>query len=108
MFIPNNTGVVGNAMPAYAIVDVNVFDIEHYLIYQKAVAPLLESAGACYLARGGEFRVYEGDYEPGRLIVVEFPSLEAMDEFYKSDGYQALRPQREACSSSRIVAVQGL
>ena len=95
-------------MAAYAIVDVDVFDIEQYLVYQKAVAPLLATAGARYLARGGEFRVYEGDYERGRLILVEFPSMEAMDEFYESQAYQALRPQREACSSSRIIAVQGL
>ena len=95
-------------MAAYAIVDVDVFDIEQYLVYQKAVAPLLVTAGARYLARGGEFRIYEGDYEPGRLILVEFPSMEAMDEFYESAAYQSLRPQREACSSSRIIAVQGL
>ncbi len=44
----------------------------------------------------------------GRLMVVEFPSLEAMDEFYHSAAYQALRPQRDACSRSRIVAVEGL
>jgi uncharacterized protein (DUF1330 family) len=98
---------LGN-MVAYAIVDVDVHDIADYLIYQKKVAPLLSAVGAHYLARGGEFRIYEGDYEPGRLIVVQFPSLEAMDEFYASETYQALKPQREACSSSRIVAVQGL
>lgn len=95
-------------MAAYAIVDVDIHDIEQFLIYQQAVAPLLESVGARYLARGGEFRVYEGDYEPRRLIVVEFPSLEMMDTFYESDAYQALKAQRETCSSSRIIAVQGL
>ena len=95
-------------MAAYAIVDVDVHDIADYMAYQQRVAPLLESAGARYLARGGEFRVYEGDCEPGRLIVVEFPSLEAMDAFYESSDYRALKSQREACSRSRIVAVQGL
>lgn len=95
-------------MAAYAILDVDVFDIEDFLRYQKAVAPLLAAAGARYLARGGEFRVYEGDYQPGRLILVEFPSLEAMDIFYESEGYQSLKIQREACSSCRILAVQGL
>jgi uncharacterized protein (DUF1330 family) len=34
--------------------------------------------------------------------------LEAMDEFYQSEAYQALRPQRDACSYSRIIAVEGL
>ena len=95
-------------MPAYAVVDVDVHDIADFLVYQKAVAPLLEAAGARYLARGGEYRVYEGDYEPGRLIILEFPSMPAMDEFFNSPSYQALASQREACSSSRVLAVEGL
>jgi len=95
-------------MVAYTIVDVDVHDIADYLVYQQLLAPLLESAGARYLARGGDLRHYEGDYEPGRLMVVEFPSMEVMDEFYQSEAYQALKPQRDACSQSRIVAVEGL
>ena len=95
-------------MAAYVITDLEVFDIEHYLAYQQAVKPLLEAAGARYLARGGEFRVYEGDYQPRRLVLLEFPSLEAVDDFYESAGYQALEAQRRACSSARIIAVEGL
>jgi uncharacterized protein (DUF1330 family) len=93
---------------AFVITDLEVFDIEHYLAYQQAVRPLLAAAGARYLARGGPFRVYEGDYQPRRLVVLEFPSLEAVDEFYASAPYQSLETQRRACSSARIIAVEGL
>lgn len=96
------------AMVAYAIVDVEIHDIEQFLVYQKELAPLLSAAGAQYLARGGQFRVYEGDYTPDRLLVLEFPSLEAVDSFYDSDEYHALDAQREACSSCRVIAVEGL
>ena len=95
-------------MAAYVITDLDVFDIEQYLAYQQALKPLLAGAGARYLARGGSFRVYEGDYQPRRLVVVEFPSLEAVDEFYESAAYQALERQRQACSSARIIAVESL
>jgi uncharacterized protein (DUF1330 family) len=95
-------------MSAYTIVDVHIFDIEHYLRYQRAVKPLIATAGARYLARGGEFTVFEGDYEPSRLIVLEFPSLEAMSDFYHSDAYQALETQRRACSRARVIGVEGL
>ena len=95
-------------MSAYAIVDVHIFDIEHYLEYQSAVRPVVEAAGARYLARGGEFKVFEGDYQPSRLILLEFPSLLAMDEFYRSEAYQALEAQRCACSRARILGVSGL
>lgn len=95
-------------MPAYVVTDLEVFDIEHYLAYQQALKPLLEAVGARYLARGGECRVYEGDYQPRRLMILEFPSLEAVDDFYSSDAYRQLERQRSACSSARIIAVDGL
>lgn len=93
---------------AYVITDLEVFDIARYLSYQGALKPLLERAGARYLARGGDFRVYDGDYEPRRLVVLEFPSLDAVDDFYESEAYQRLETQRTACSSARIIAVEGL
>ena len=95
-------------MAAYIITDVEIFDIENYLAYQHAVKPLLHAAGARYLVRGGSFLVYEGDYQPRRLVVLEFPSLAALDEFYDSAVYKALERQRKACSEARIIAVDGL
>ncbi len=94
-------------MPAYAILDLDIHDIAEYLRYQSAVKPLLDAAGARYLARGGEFTVFAGNYQPGRLMVVEFPSLRAMEEFYRSDGYQALESRRLACSQASIIGVEG-
>jgi uncharacterized protein (DUF1330 family) len=108
MFVSNNKYLSEKGMSAYAIVDLEVFDIEKYLVYQKAIKPLVESADARYLARGGEYQVFEGDYQPHRLILIEFPSLAAIDDFYDSDAYQSLEPQRRACSSARILGVEGL
>ena len=95
-------------MAAYVITDLDVFDIARYLEYQRAVRPLLRKAGARYLVRGGTCKVYEGDVEPKRILVIEFPSLHAIDEFYESEQYQALENQRRACSSARVIAVAGL
>ena len=95
-------------MSAYAIVDLDVHDIEAYLKYQKSLRPLLEGAGGRYLARGGETRVFDGDYQPSRIILLEFPSLAAMEEFYESEAYQALEPERLSCSSARMIGVEGL
>ncbi len=94
-------------MAAYAILDLDIYDIAAYLKYQRAVKPLLKAAGARYLARGGDFKVFEGDYQPQRLVLVEFPSLQGMEDFYESEAYQALELQRRACSSARILGVEG-
>lgn len=95
-------------MAAYVISDLDIFDIEHYLAYQQALKPLLEEAGARYLVRGGSFTVYQGEHRPQCLVLMEFPSAEAVAEFYESPGYQSLEPQRRACSSASIIAVEGL
>lgn len=95
-------------MAAFVVIDVDIHDIGLYMRYLKAVRPLIDAAGARYLARGGEFRVLEGDYQPRRLVVMEFPSLAAVESFYDSEEFRALKVQRDACSQTRMVAVQGL
>jgi uncharacterized protein (DUF1330 family) len=95
-------------MPAYAVVDVEIFDVGEYLQYQRAIAALLGAAGARYLARGGEFRVFAGDYEPRRIILVEFPSLDAIEDFLESEQFLALEPLRLSCSRARLIGVEGL
>ena len=72
----------------------------------EAVA--VEAAGGKYLARGGAHKVYEGDWEPRRIVLLEFPSVAAFESFYTGDLYQGLKPMRDASSSARLVAVEGL
>jgi uncharacterized protein (DUF1330 family) len=95
-------------MPAYAIIDVEIFDIGEYMDYMKLVRPLIAGAGGRYLARGGELRIYDGDYQPGRLVIVEFPSLDALDTFYRSDEFKAVKILRDRCSRTNLVGVQGI
>lgn len=95
-------------MPAYAIVDVHIFDIEDYVEYQHALKPLLQHVGARYLARGGEFEVFSGHIEPERLVLMEFPSMDILREFFNSEAYQSLEPQRAACSRTCLIGVSGL
>ena len=95
-------------MSAYAIMDVQIHDIGEYMEYMSRIGPLLEAAGARYLVRGGPFTVLEGDYEPNRLVLVEFPSLAAVEDFHASEAYEALREQRDRCSHTRLIAVSGI
>ncbi len=102
------TIVNGPGMAAYAIVDLHIYDIARYIQYQRALSPLLRVAGGRYLARGGEFEVLAGDMQPERLVLIEFPSMDALRDFYESPQVQELEPQREACSRICIIAVNGL
>ena len=95
-------------MPAYVIFDVEIRDLARYQDFMSQVKPALQAAGARYLARGGAHRVYEGDWSPRRIVILEFPSVAAWEAFYDGPVYRGLKPIRDECSSARLVSVEGL
>lgn len=95
-------------MPAYVIAQVEVTDPAKYEAY-KTLAPLaIDKYGGRYLARGGETAVLEGDAQTGRVVVLEFPSLEQARAFYDSPEYRKAREARAGAANMRLVAVEGL
>ena len=94
-------------MPAYVIVETDVSDPERYQAYKAAAAEAVAAAGGRYLARGGELAVLEGDWQPSRLVVLEFEDLAAARRWYESELYQQARRLRSGAASLHMVAVQG-
>jgi uncharacterized protein (DUF1330 family) len=95
-------------MAAYVIFDVEIRNPERYQDFMRQVKPALEAAGARYLARGGAHQVWEGDWTPRRIVLLEFPSVAAWEGFYNGPTYQGLKAIRDECSSARLVSVEGL
>ncbi len=95
-------------MPAYVIFDIEIRDPARYQEFMAGVKPALEAAGARYLARGDAHKMYEGNWEPRRIVLLEFPSVEAWETFYNGPTYQGLKSIRDECSSARLVSVVGL
>ena len=93
---------------AYVIFDVEIRDPKLYQDFMAKVKPALDEAGARYLARGGVHKVYEGDWNPRRIVLLEFPSVAAWESFYYGPVYQGIKAIRDACSSARLVSVEGL
>ena len=95
-------------MPAYVIVETSVHGAEQYERYKAASPGAVAAGGGRFLARGGELAVLEGDWQPQRLVVVEFEDLEAIRRFYDSPAYQEAKALREGAATLRMVAVQGV
>jgi len=95
-------------MSAYVIFDVEIRDMNRYQEFMKGVKPALDAVGARYLARGGAHKVYEGDWGPRRIVILEFPSVATWEAFYNGEPYQGLKAIRDQCSSARLVSVEGL
>ena len=96
------------SIPYYVVFDVDVRDAPRYMEYMALVLPQIEAAGGKYLARGGPHTVYEGDWSPYRLVLLEFSSREAFEGFYSSPAYQDLHAMRDEVSHARLVGMEGL
>jgi uncharacterized protein (DUF1330 family) len=97
-----------DTMTTYVIFDVDIHDMGRYQAFMAGVKPALEAAGGRYLARGGGHEVWEGDWEPRRIVILEFQSREHWLSFYQGPVYTELKAVRDACSSARLVSVEGL
>jgi uncharacterized protein (DUF1330 family) len=94
-------------MAAYALIDLEVTDMEAMGPYMTAVSDTVTSHGGKYLVRGGATEVVEG--EPGYplKVVLEFPSMQAAKQWYGSAEYQAILPGRLASAKGNFVWVEG-
>jgi len=95
-------------MPAYVIVETDIRDPEQYDRYKAASPGSVAEGGGRFVVRGGETAVLEGDWDPPRLVVLEFPDLETAKRWYASDGYQEVKRLREGAANLRMVAVEGV
>ena len=95
-------------MAVYFIVDVHVEDPTTYEEYRKLVGPTLEIYGGRFLARGGATETIEGDWQPQRLVLLEFASTEHFRRWYDSPEYSAAREIRFKSSHARAILVQGV
>jgi uncharacterized protein (DUF1330 family) len=95
-------------MPAYLIVETDIHDPEQYERYKAASPAAVAGGGGRFVVRGGELAVLEGDWQPKRLVVLEFEDLEAVKRFYESEEYQKVKKLREGAASLNMVAVEGV
>jgi uncharacterized protein (DUF1330 family) len=94
-------------MPAYAVATIHVEDPEGMAKYSAAVTGVVARHGGRYLARGGALEPVEGDWDPGRLVILEFDSVEAAQAMFASAEYQEVAGFRHRATKSDIVIVDG-
>lgn len=95
-------------MTAYVIVDIEVTDPVGYEDYKRLAAPTVAQYGGKYLARGGATEVLEGEWQPKRLVILEFESLERAKAWLNSEEYRPARQLRHRYARSNMVVVAGV
>lgn len=94
-------------MPAYLIVDNEITEPENYDEYRRQVVPLISRFGGRLLVRGGPIAHLEGGWKPRRLVIIEFPSMAALQAWYQSPDYAPMRALRQSASNGSVVAAEG-
>ena len=93
---------------AYVIGDVDVTDPQQYEEYKKLSTRAIQAHGVEVCARGGQVEVLEGDWQPRRLVILKFPSMEKARAFHESTEYEAAKKARQGAAVMRMVVVEGL
>jgi uncharacterized protein (DUF1330 family) len=93
---------------AYLIADISVHDPEKFMEYVDQVPAFVEKHGGHYRIRGGAPRCQEGDWEPPRLVIIEFPSRDHAMAFLNDPGYQPVAAIRHASASTNLVVADGV
>ena len=95
-------------MPAYLIANIDVHDRATFETYRAQIPAVIASFGGRYLVRGGEVLPVEGDPGLKRVVVLEFPSLEAARRFWDSPEYEPVKRLREQSATSHVALVDGM
>ncbi|MDO5369326.1 DUF1330 domain-containing protein [Paracoccus sp. (in: a-proteobacteria)] len=91
---------------AYWIAHVTIDDPDAYQAYRQANAAAFAKYGGRFLVRGGPQAVMEGAVRP-RAVVIEFPSMQAAQDCYRSPEYQAALALRQPVSTADLIIAEG-
>jgi uncharacterized protein (DUF1330 family) len=94
-------------MPAYVIARVQVADAEKYRQYTSLTPGVIAQYGGRFVARAGHVVTLEGPEEASRIVILEFPSMDAAKAWYSSPEYQEVRKLRLGCATGTLIAVEG-
>ncbi|MGA7861402.1 MAG: DUF1330 domain-containing protein [Thermoplasmata archaeon] len=92
-------------MPAYTILDIEWHDEAKAAEYRKLLGPTLEKYGGRTLVANAP-RVLEGEWNPRRVVIMEFPNMEALQAWYQSEEHAPVIRLRREGAKSKMIAVE--
>ena len=94
-------------MAAYILVDITIHDAEGYEGYKKLTPASIEAYEGKFIVRGAKTETLEGDWQPGRFVIIEFPSLEKAKAWWASEEYAPAKALRQANAETKMIVVEG-
>ncbi|MGK5533759.1 DUF1330 domain-containing protein [Streptomyces sp. URMC 129] len=75
--------------------------------YSAKLVSTIEPHGGKYVVRGAPVEVLDGE-SAGFIGVLEFPSVDAIRAWYKSDAYQEILPIRLRNTKGKVLILDGV
>lgn len=95
-------------MKHYAVAELDVTDPAWVRDYVAEVTPMVERRGGRYLARTATIERIEGERTLAQvMLIIEWPSKRAADEFYASEEYRPHREARRRGARNEFLLVSG-
>ncbi len=95
-------------LPAYYVIEVCINDPERIKPYQIAVEKTFIAYGGKRIVAAGRLDPLEGDAPRGKIVILQFPSIEQAHAWHDSPAYQAIIGHRLAAADSRAYLVEGI
>jgi uncharacterized protein (DUF1330 family) len=95
-------------MSAYVVVQIDVKDAETYARYREMAPPSITAYKGRYIVRGGKTEVLEGEWQPSRLVILEFPDVELARAWWSSPEYAEAKALRMSCADTEMLIVEGM
>jgi len=97
-------------MAAYLIAEHIITDAAKFEEYRNKVGPMIATYGGRYLTKAGSHRMPEGGHwKPERVVIIEFPDMDALTTWYNAPEYQPLIALRKQCTSDldMLITLEG-
>ncbi len=95
-------------MAAYLIMQIAITDQEKWRTYREAVVPLILEFKGKHVTQGGGVESLEGGDDGERIALFEFPSMDALQAFWNSPEYKAVKELRRGAATLNVWAVPGV
>ena len=95
-------------MSAYVIVEIDIIDPVGYEEYKKLAGATVEKYGGKYIVRGGRAETLEGDWNPKRIVLLEFESMQRAKDWLNCEEYREPRKMRHRTAETKMIVVEGV
>ena len=95
-------------MPALVLVEVSIHDPELYESYKKLTLGSLVPFEGRFVVRGAQTESLEGDWNPERLVILEFLSVQKAKDWWASEEYTKAKNIRYQAAKSKMLVVESL